>query len=214
MRTIYRILLLVFLLGSGSFVAQAKTERFGTWIELELRKDFLKQFSVSVVPEFRFQDQFNLDEYMVQGKLEYEPFSFLSVAGTYRLGTEVKNNDNLNYNRIAFDIQGSHDIDRFKASLRARYTSTSESNEDEPGESFRPRIKLEYNIKGNKITPFTSFELFHNLNDKELQKSRLDLGFTREIEKLHRIGLYYRLQDYFSDRKSIHIAGIEYRLKF
>ncbi len=207
------ILTMCFFISASSFV-EAKTKKFGTWIELEFRKDFLKQFSVSIVPEFRFQDQFNLDEYMIQGKLEYEPFSFLSVAGTYRLGTEVKNKENLNYNRFAFDVQASHEIDRFDASLRARYTNSSDFEGDEQGEYFRPRFKLEYNIKGNKITPFASFELFHNLIDKELQKSRLDLGFTREIAKLHRIGLYYRLQDYFSDRNSIHIAGIEYRLKF
>lgn len=213
MRSLNRFLLIVCLLASGNFIAQAKTERFGTWVELELRKDFLKQFSFSIVPELRFQDQFNLDEYMIQGKLRYDPFSFLSVAGTYRLGTEIKNKENLNYNRFAFDVQASHEIDRFEASLRARYTNTSDFTGDESGKYFRPRFKVEYNIKGNKITPFTSYELFHNLTDKELQKLRMDFGFTRNVGKLHRIGLYYRLQDYFSDKNSIHIAGIEYRLK-
>lgn len=214
MSAIKRFLLAICLITTGTFIAQAKTDKFGTWIELEFRKDFLKQFSVSIVPEFRFQDQFNLDEYMIQGKLEYEPFKFLSLAGTYRLGTEIKKNDNLNYNRIAFDLQASHEVDRFEASLRARYTNTSDSQQDEPGQYIRPRIKLEYNIKGNKITPFASYELFHNINEKEFQKSRVDLGFTRNVGELHRIGLYYRLQDYYSDKNSIHIAGIEYRLKF
>lgn len=209
-----RLLLVFCLIFAINLFVQAKTEKFGTWIELEFRKDFLKQFAFSIVPEFRFQDQFNLDEYMIQGKLEYEPYSFLSVAGTYRLGTEIKNKGNLNYNRFAFDVQASHEIEKFEASLRTRYTNYTDSEGDEPGKYLRPRIKLEYNIKGNKITPFASYELFHNLNDQELQKSRMDLGFTRKIEKLHRIGLYYRLQDYFTDKNSIHIAGIEYRLKF
>ncbi len=213
MKLLYHFLLAACLIIAGNSNVGAKTEKFGTWIELEFRKDFMKQFSFSVVPEFRFQDQFNLDEYMIQGKLEYEPFSFLSLAGTYRLGTEIKKNDNLNYNRIAFDLQASHEIDRFEASFRARYTNTSDFQEDEQGKYIRPRFKLEYNIKGNKITPFASYELFHNLNDKELKKSRIDLGFTRKIGDLHRIGLYYRFNNYFTDKNSIHIAGIEYRLK-
>jgi hypothetical protein len=71
-----------------------------------------------------------------------------------------------------------------------------------------------YNIKGNKITPFTSFELFQDLVANELEKGRFDIGFTRKMGKLHRIGLYYRLQDYYnSNNNSINILGIDYRIK-
>ena len=69
-------------------------------------------------------------------------------------------------------------------------------------------------IPDNKIKPYLSYELFRNTTDKEFDKSRLDLGATRKIGDLHRIGLYYRLQDYFNDKSSIHILGINYRLKF
>jgi hypothetical protein len=214
MKGLKHVLLVLCLVVAGINYVQAKTDKFGTWIELEFRKDFLKQFSFSISPELRFQDQFNLDEYMIQGKLEYEPFRFLSVAGSYRLGKEIKKKDNLNYNRFALDVQADHDIERFNASLRTRFTNSSDSEQDEPGRYFRPRVKLDYNIKGNKITPFVSYELFHNLSEKELSKARFDIGFTRNINKLHRIGLYYRLQDYFSDKGSVHIAGLEYRLRF
>ena len=70
---------------------------------------------------------------------------------------------------------------------------------------------MEYNIKGNKITPFVSYELFRNLNENEFDKGRFDIGATRELGKIHRVGIYYRLQDYFSDRNSLNIPGIEYR---
>ncbi len=193
---------------------QAKTDKFGTWIEFEVEKEFLKRFAFSITPEFRFQDQFILDEYMLQGKLSYEPFSFLSLAGSYRLGTEVKRQEDLNYSRIALDVQVSQDINRFEASFRTRYTNFRDSEEDEPGKYIRPRLKLEYDIKGNKITPYINYELFHNLSEKELHKYRIDAGVTRKIANLHRIGLYYRLHDYFTEKESIHILGIEYRLKF
>lgn len=209
-----RLVLTIFAVVFGVITAQAKTEKFGTWIELEFRKDFLENFSFSLVPEIRFQDQFKVDEYMIQGKLSYDVFSFLSVAGTYRLGTEIKNKGNVSYSRFALDAQASTDINRLELSLRGRFTNFSELDEEESSKYLRPRVKLEYKTKGKRIRPFTSYELFHNLTTEELQKSRFDVGFTRRIGDIHRVGLYYRLQDYFTGKASIHILGIEYRLRF
>lgn len=209
-----RLVLTIFAVVFGVITAQAKTEKFGTWIELEFRKDFLENFSFSLVPEIRFQDQFKVDEYMIQGKLSYDVFSFLSVAGTYRLGTEIKNKGNVSYSRFALDAQASTDINRLELSLRGRFTNFSELDEEESSKYLRPRIKLEYKTKGKRIRPFTSYELFHNITTEELQKSRFDVGFTRRIGDIHRVGLYYRLQDYFTGKASIHILGIEYRLRF
>lgn len=209
-----RLVLTIFAVVFGVITAQAKTEKFGTWIELEFRKDFLENFSFSLVPEIRFQDQFKVDEYMIQGKLSYDVFSFLSVAGTYRLGTEIKNKGNVSYSRFALDAQASTDINRLELSLRGRFTNFSELDEEESSKYLRPRVKLEYKTKGKRIRPFTSYELFHNITTEELQKSRFDVGFTRRIGDIHRVGLYYRLQDYFTDKASIHILGIEYRLRF
>lgn len=204
---------LIFILLASSLFSHGKTEKFGTWMEFEFRKDFLKNFSFSITPELRFQDQFNLDEYLVQGKLAWSPVKFLSLAGSYRIGTEVKNKGNVNYNRIALDAQASQKISRFEASLRTRFTNYSDFEQDKKAYYLRPRVKLEYNIKGSKFTPYASYELFRNLDANEFDKARADLGFTRNLSKLHRVGLYYRLQDYFSDRQSIHIVGLEYRLR-
>jgi hypothetical protein len=208
-----RIILFFVLLITGT-VSQAVTENFGTWIELEFRKDFLKKFSFNLTPELRMEERFIVDEYMIQGQLSYDAFSFLSVAGAYRIGTEIKNKGNVNFSRIAFDLQASQNINRFSASLRTRYTSSSDSGSDEPGSYFRPRLKVDYNIRKRKFTPYATYELFHNLKTNNLHKSRMDIGFTQRLSSLHRVGLYYRLHDYFTDKKSVHILGIDYRLKF
>lgn len=214
MSKIKYISLLLITLIICSITVHAKTEKFGTWIELEFRKDITKKLNFSISPEFRLQDRFNLDEYFVQGEISYDLLKFLSVSGIYRIGTEVKKKGNLNYNKLAFDMQASHDIDRFEVSLRGRYTNYSDSEEDEPGKYIRPRLKVEYDIKGNKIRPFTRVEFFHNLTTEKWHKTRYDIGFTRKLGKPHRIGLYYRLHNYFTDKESIHIVGIDYRLKF
>ena len=193
----------------------AKTEKFGTWIEFEISKEFFKKWEVSFIPEIRFQDQFQVDEYILEGKLSYDPFKFLGFAAAYRYNTNIKKSGNEGLSSAVFDIIGSTEIDRFSGSLRARITNDPDDG-DIPWETFyfRPRAKLAYNIKGNKIEPYTSYELFMNLRAGETYKQRFDIGFTRKLGEYHRIGLYYRLQDYFTDKGSINILGIDYRFKF
>jgi hypothetical protein len=192
----------------------AQTENFNTWIEVEFAKEFLDKLEFSITPELRLEDQYKVDEYMVQGKLTYEPFSLLDLAGAYRINTEVKNKGNETYYRWAFDAQLKRDFNRFEGSVRGRVTNYTDSSEEDPGMYFRPRASLEYDIKNNKIEPYISYELFRNTTEAEWHKSRFDVGFTRDIGDLHRIGLYYRLHNYFSDKTSVHILGLEYRLKF
>ncbi|MCG6186015.1 DUF2490 domain-containing protein [Maribellus maritimus] len=208
-------LILLLVLGFVALNSFSKTKKYGTWIEFEFSKEFFDKFEISFIPEIRFQDDFTVDEYMFDGKLSYSPLNFLDFAVLYRVNTNIKNKGNETLGRFAFDATLQKDFGRFEASIRGRYTNYLELEEDDSDKKYlRPRVKLEYDIKGNKIRPFASFELFQNLTDKEFDKSRIDIGATRKIGDLHRVGAYYRLQNYFSDKNSIHILGLEYRLKF
>jgi hypothetical protein len=210
-----RLLLFIFIFLIGFSITQAKTEEFGTWIELTFTKKFLKDFEFSIIPELRLQDDFTIDEYIFEGKLGYEPFKFLGFAAAYRLNTNVKNNEDEISHSAVFDVTGKTDVKRFNASLRARFTNDSDGG-DVPWESFyfRPRAKLAYNIKGKKVEPYISYEIFHSFREKEYYKARFDVGFSRKFNKKHEVGFYYRLNDYFSERSSIHILGINYGFKF
>lgn len=207
------VFLSVFFFWAGCIVIYGKTEKFGTWIELEFRKDFLERFAFSLSPEIRLQDQFSADEFLLQGKLSYQPISFFNFAAAYRVNTERKARGNITFYRYAFDAQIKKDIGRFEAAFRGRYTNYSEEIEEASQKFLRPRAKLEYDIKGNKIRPFVGCELFYNTTKKEAHKLRYFVGFTRKISGPHRIGLYFRFHDYFTKKASINILGIEYRLK-
>ena len=209
-----RIITIILLLLISFSSAYAKTKEFGTWMEFEFSKKFFKKFEISLIPEIRLQDDFTIDEYLIDGKLSFEPVKFLNLAATYRINTNVKNKGNEISKRFVLDATGSQEFGRFEASLRTRYTNYTEVEEgDSESNYFRPRLKLKYDIKGNKIRPFVSYELFRNTTEKEMRKGRFDVGFTRKLGNLHRIGIYYRLQDYFDDSNSIHILGIDYRFK-
>jgi hypothetical protein len=196
-------------------VAHGKTEKFGTWIEVDITKKFLKKFEFSFIPELRLQDDFTVDEYIFEGKLGYGPFKFLDIAAAYRVNTNVKNSGNEVSQSAVFDVTGKTDYKRFTGSLRARFTNDTDGG-DVPWESyyFRPRAKLAYNIKGIKAEPYISYEIFHSFREHEYYKARFDVGFSRKFNKKHEVGLYYRLNDYFSEKSSIHILGINYGFKF
>jgi hypothetical protein len=121
----------------------------------------------------------------------------------------------VNFHRIVLDMQASQNINQFTASLRSYYTSTYDSSNDKVENYLRPRLKVDYNVKGRKFTPFASYELFQNLKTEKLDKSRLDIGFTQRLDKLNRIELscFYRLDDYFTDSESIYILRINYLLQ-
>lgn len=192
-----------------------KAQEYGTWFELEIQKEILKDLEFSIVPEFRFQQDFTLDEYMIDAVLQYEPFKILEFSASYRFNVDLKNKENETLSRFAFDTEGKKEIERFEASLRLRFTNYVDPiDEDDEGWVLRPRFKLEYDIDNNRITPFASYELFRNTGGNGFYKGRFDIGATRDVGDYHRVGLYYRLQDYFSDKLSQHILGIEYRFEF
>ncbi len=210
-----RLLLIAIILCFGTASLFAKTDKFGTWVELTFTKKFLKDFEFSIIPEIRFQDDFTVDEYIFEGKLGYEPLKFLDLSVSYRYNTNVKSDGNEVSNNFVFDATGKTDYERFDGSLRLRFTNDYDAG-DIPWETFyfRPRAKIKYNIRKVKIDPYVSYELFYNIKNKDLYKGRFDIGFSRDLAKHHEIGVYYRNQDYFSIRNSVHILGIDYEFKF
>jgi len=207
------IIALIFVFATPAVVA--KTEKFGTWVEFTFSKKFLKKFEFSVVPEFRFQDDFSLDEYIFEGKLEYKPVKYLSIAGAYRYGINLKKNGNESFQYGVFDITGKKNLNRFDVSIRARLTNDADSDEIQWKKFYlRPRVKISYNIKNWKTDPYFSYEFYYNINDNNILKGRYDVGVNRKIGKNHEVGIYYRLQNYYNVKRSVNILGLNYAFGF
>lgn len=195
------------------FSVSAKTEEFGTWIELEFTKEFLKRFEFSIIPDFRLQDDFTVDKYQFDAKLSYAPFKFLELATAYRIKTNVKEKGNEVTNRLIFDAAAKADVGRFTPSFRTRFV-TYKNVDDERVSVIRPRVKVAYDIKGSKFATYSRYEMYYDIVNDKLYKGRFDIGFTRKMGKLHRIGVYYRLQSFYDgEQNSINILGIDYRFK-
>jgi hypothetical protein len=208
--------ILFFLILLSFLQVHAKTKRFGTWIEAKFSKDIFKKLEFTLAPELRLQDDFTVDEYLMDGDLTFKPVDFLRLSAAYRYLINVKKSENEHYHRFALDAMGKKEWKRLEGSLRFRLTNYPEfeANNNDKNEYLRYRLKFEYDIRKCKLRPFTSYELFYLLADKALTKSRFDIEGSYKISDNSRLGLYYRLETHFDGEDAIHILGIAYDLDF
>jgi len=222
------LLLLTCLLFITSAYAQ---DNPATWIELGFSKKIIKNLKVEFNPELRLRGDYQVDTYIIEGGLSYRLHKYLTLASYYRYENayDYKKStgaykDQVSLNRIAFDAKSGFDLKRFDFQFRLRYTQGLYTNND--ASEFRYRAKLAYNIKGLKLLPFASVELFHDQSvldlDREnisgglksIDKIRYTGGFSYEINKKNEVTLFYRLQDNRAKKESVNILGIGYSLDF
>lgn len=193
-----------------------------TWLELEFSKKIIKNLKVEFNPELRLASGFEMDSYILEGGLSYKLHEYLTVAGYYRFENEYNYREKRKIyewessNRLAFDAKSGFNLDRFDVQFRLRYTNGADFDQTTSDKSsfFRYRAKIEYDIKGSKLIPFISAEVFHDLILKEVEKTRYTSGLTYPINKKNEISMFYRLQDYTDTKTSLNILGLGYSLKF
>jgi len=190
---------------------------WNTWTSIEVSKQIAKKLDFSLSPEIRFTDQFEVDEYFIEAGLEYRLFDFLKVGGKYRyLVNERETKSTEYFNRVAFDLKGNYEIKRFDFQLRTRYTNYNELDTDNDSKDnyLRYRLKLDYDLPKSKITPNVGIEFFHQLKDQEIDKVRYTIGAEYKINKHHKVGLDYLVQDYLKDDYRKNIIALEYKISF
>jgi len=188
-----------------------------TWIDAEFSGKIIKRLELSFVPEARFENPFELKEYFVSTGLEYKLHDYLSLGGSYRIGEKIKNNGSSEtVSRFAFDAKTQYEWKNLEAQFRARYANTDDFGDEESSaiQYFRYRLKLDYSLKKFGLSPYLSYEIFRDLEEKEFTKARYDAGVVYSISKSHKIGIYYRRSDYIDSEKFINILGVSYRYKF
>ncbi len=218
MRTKSLLLLLLLIAGFSGFAQNGPS----TWFEMEFSKKIVKNLKVELNPEVRFLSGFKMDTYILEGGLSYKLHKYLTIAGYYRYENawDYKKSTGaykgqVASNRFAFDAKTGFEIDRFDVQFRLRYTNGADFDQatDDRVSYFRYRFKTEYDIKGSKLIPYISLEAFHDLITKDIDKIRYTGGLSYPLNKNNELGLFYRLQDYTSDKTSLNIIGIGYSLK-
>lgn len=181
--------------------------------EIKVIQDFRLRSSVTVEKKFfneltiRGEGAFELEKDMSQfGKyyLEtgatYNFFNFLEANLDYRHIWNRKSfsNEFKQANRYALHLQASKKIDRLKLYYRVRYQTLDDDFQlfelNEPAKNIlRNRIKLKYNLKGTRLSPKISSELYLHVNDDfNPLKIKTLIGGEYALKKLGEISVYYK----------------------
>ncbi len=204
--------LLLFIAGSTS-LAQEVSNDFQTRWEVKLSWKALDKLALSLTPELRMDESFQVDKYLLESEVSYTPVIGLSLGGTYRFVINPRNNNPTEYlHRFALDATYEHKIQRWEPSFRIKYTNYTE--DVSRGEFLRYRARLVYDIKNCKITPLGAAEAFHDLAENQMHKMRYSAGARYSFNKNNRIELRYMLDYYMQEYRNKHIINLRYRYKF
>ncbi|MCK3685869.1 DUF2490 domain-containing protein [Maribellus sp. YY47] len=186
-----------------------------TWFEFDVSKELGDKLEISLAPELRFDEDFKLDEYFFEPGVAYAFNDYFALGGSYRLGNnQNKKGEDRWYGRFAFDAKTAYKWNNLQAKLRLRYTNSDDFTENEKTNYFRAKFDLEYAIKKLDLEPYVAYELYRDLDAGEYSKARWESGLQYKINKHHRVGAYFRLNDYLhSDKASVKIIGLSYKLK-
>lgn len=193
---------------------------------LGFEKEIIKEINVFGEVELCLEQ--NLEEIgKIYGEFgaEYAPLKFISFKAKYRYSKNRKNySDEYKYTHtIALASEADYKIDRFKFYYRLQYQNVDDEIYwstviGKTRNLIRNRIKLKYNIKGIKIDPFISTELYSPWDTNGLSASKLKTfaGFEYDVKKIGDLKLYYRndkeLTKYIP--YSYHTLGVSFTFKF
>lgn len=186
-----------------------------SWFEFEISKKIGKKFELALAPEIRFAEDFILDKYFIEPKLEYQFNKYLELGASYRLGNNLtkKGNDQW-FGRFGVEAKTAYEWKNLEAQLRLRYTNSDDFEDLDQTNYIRAKFGLEYAVKKLDLKPYAAYELYRSLDLGTFDKARWETGLEYKISKHHRVGAYFRLNDYLnSDDESVKIIGVSYKLK-
>ncbi len=207
--------LLIFSLFTNHIMGQEN--EWNSWANISLTKNINKKLSLSFSPEVRLTEQYKVDEYFFEAGLDYKLLKFLNIGGSYRYIVNERETKSTEYlGRFALDLTGEYNLKKLKFQLRTKYCQYNDfdSDKDSNDPYLRYRLKLKYNISKSKITPFVAMELFHQLNDNEINKTRATIGMEYKINKSQKIGAKYLVQNYLDEDYLKNILSLEYKITF
>ncbi|BAX81577.1 DUF2490 domain-containing protein [Labilibaculum antarcticum] len=210
-KTHYLILFLLII--ANTAIAQEVENDFQSRTSFTASTKLLKNLKLSISPEFRFDDSFSLDKYLLEGKLSYSLTDNLSLGTGYRFYANERESKSTEYdNRYSFNVKYEKSYLRFEPSLKISYTN--DSDDDSNGNLLRYKTELKYNIKKCKITPFAGLEAFQEVSGGDLSKMRYFLGADYKICKKNYIEASYKFDYFQNEFKNKHIVSLGYKLKF
>lgn len=205
------------------------SQDLGAWTSIGLEYKPTKKLSLTLEEEIRLKDNIStVDEYFTEIGAEYELLKHFSMGVGARYikqnDTEGKIQGYEEHFRFQVDAAYKHKVNEFSMKYRLRYQNKNElgigtSEGDEAKQNIRFKTSIDYNIKGWKLDPEMSFELFNQFGENEkseLNKYRLSVGTSYDMKDYGKINLYYQYEKELNetDPVSQHVIGLKYKYTF
>ena len=216
----------IFILCISNFSYSQSNNDFGAWSTVALEYKFNKKLSFSLEEQVRLKENISqIDEYFTEISTEYDLTKNFSIGAGARY---IKENDNVgniqgyeDHFRFQLDAAYKHKIDQFSLKYRLRYQNKNElgvgtSDGDYANQHIRFKTSVGYNIKGWKLDPEFSAELFNHFEKNEtngFDKYRLSIGTDYDLKKYGKLNLYYQFEKELntSNPSILNVIGLKYK---
>jgi len=207
---------------SGEYVEVRDME---AWASVGLKYKLNKKWTFGLQEQLRLKEDASVvDSYFTQLDASYSLTNHFALGGGLRY---ISSNDNQgdvqgydNHFRFQLDATYKHKINDFSFKYRLRYQNKNElgvstDEGDYANQHLRFKTAIGYNIKGWKLDPKLSAEIYNHFEkgkDSGFDKFRLTLGTDYDLKSFGEIGLFYRMEkelnvDY---PKTANIIGLKY----
>lgn len=202
----------------------------GAWTGLQADVPITKKWKTGIEFQSRFdQDLTRLNTVFLSPYLNYELTNFVETEYSYRFTMDPGKTEFSQ--RHTLDLTFGNLIDFFsedsRFSLDTRLRGTYEYFPQDQNETeLRLKGVLKYNLKGTKIEPYLSSELFYRFQDQIIYTAnevttreaintwRLRAGLSIPLSKRHELKTFYLFQDRIGSDKIEHIFGLKYAYNF
>lgn len=191
-----------------------------SWTSARFQYKFNKKLKVRISENLRLEhNSSQLNQLFTEGSIEYKLLKPISLEVESRYGFKKKNSGNERFFRMFYAANYATDFDRFEVKGRLAFQkknilptagfSTVESNTH-----LRYRVGLGYNIKGWKMDPFLSYELFREtgVDNPIFNKYRLKLSTNYSLKKAGKVAGFVTFERELQEEYPLNatIIGLNY----
>lgn len=220
------IILSMLLIIISSYIGYSQNSDLANWTTIGLEYKLNEKFSFQLEEQVRLKENISqIDEYFTEISTEYDLTKYFSIGAGARYirenDTEGKIQGYEDHFRFQVDAAFKHKIDQFSLKYRLRYQNKNElgvstSEGDYANQHIRFKTSIGYNIKGWKLDPEFSAELFNHFEKNEkngFDKYRISIGTDYDLKKYGKINLYYQYEkDLNNSNPSIlNVIGLKYK---
>jgi hypothetical protein len=200
--------------------ANAQEQDFQIWGDFSPRYKINKKWRLD--GEFGLRTRENsqiLKQYYLEFGGRYKINKRFDIATKYRF-TNYYRRGKTSTHRLNADLFYDNKWKRFTWQLRGRYQHewfASNYSREYEERTWRTRLRISYNIRKNKVDPYTKFEHFMGLNGKYLWLTtdvRWTIGAEYPINKWSDIDISYKIETefYTANPLTAYILSITYKV--